>query len=272
MSRKPTFRVVARIASYLLGILAGITCLVTVAASFIAERRNAMTTVGFGIIRTSTGPDGMIRQGFVRFECDAGRCGLIVAAGGGRPSTEVHAPAQHDLIIEPGANLIVEPVSTGADRLPTVQDVTAEDTASGPPEWDVFWLNQFHGETSVPIYTRPRDPWLRIIGVNSSEQSWVASLSWPSRLGFARGRDLRPTFGHWTRRWFITAPSWFIVIVTGLLPIWSILKWRRAKQESRRQAGLCPSCGYDLRASPECCPECGCVTDCAPERPSGDIS
>jgi rubrerythrin len=37
-------------------------------------------------------------------------------------------------------------------------------------------------------------------------------------------------------------------------------RWRRVREHRRRvRLGLCLVCGYDLRHSPEQCPECGAV-------------
>lgn len=50
-------------------------------------------------------------------------------------------------------------------------------------------------------------------------------------------------------------PHWFIILVAAMLPAWLL---RRAILRRRwRSKGLCRQCGYDLRASPERCPECG---------------
>ena len=56
----------------------------------------------------------------------------------------------------------------------------------------------------------------------------------------------------------ILAPCWFLALVTGVLPAMGLTRWRRSARAARRQnAGQCAACGYDLRASPQRCPECG---------------
>jgi hypothetical protein len=59
-------------------------------------------------------------------------------------------------------------------------------------------------------------------------------------------------------------PYWAAVLLFALLPmVWLTLTLRnRRRQELRR----CPACGYDLRATPGRCPECG-VFPAAPPPP-----
>jgi hypothetical protein len=52
--------------------------------------------------------------------------------------------------------------------------------------------------------------------------------------------------------WF---PSWAGVPPLALLTWLPLRAWRKRRRAGRE--GLCPSCGYDLRASPDRCPECG---------------
>jgi hypothetical protein len=53
----------------------------------------------------------------------------------------------------------------------------------------------------------------------------------------------------------VTISSWYAVLATAIAPAWAVVHQRRRRRRSLR--GLCPVCGYDLRASPERCPECG---------------
>jgi hypothetical protein len=55
----------------------------------------------------------------------------------------------------------------------------------------------------------------------------------------------------------VTVPHWFLVVATAVPTLlWlrgTLRHWRWARQ------GRCRSCGYDLRSSPDRCPECGAV-------------
>ena len=55
----------------------------------------------------------------------------------------------------------------------------------------------------------------------------------------------------------VAFPAWWLVVASFSLP----LVWMASAARNRRRlrSGLCASCGYDLRATRDRCPECGAV-------------
>ena len=73
------------------------------------------------------------------------------------------------------------------------------------------------------------------------------------RSGFYAGAILRPNL---TSRKLLV-PHWFATAMMALLPVLVIVRWRYG----RKAVGTCRVCGYDLRATPDRCPECGAVPE-----------
>jgi hypothetical protein len=56
----------------------------------------------------------------------------------------------------------------------------------------------------------------------------------------------------------VAAPHWAFALPLGVAPTaWAFRRARRRLRRERGKRGLCPDCGYDLRATPDRCPECG---------------
>ena len=85
----------------------------------------------------------------------------------------------------------------------------------------------------------------------------VGHMDWEPRPVGAYETGLESSFASTSERG-VAIPMWLTVLVFGILP--AIWLWRRLRGRRRIRTGLCSACGYDLRATPDRCPECGATS------------
>jgi hypothetical protein len=142
----------------------------------------------------------------------------------------------------------------------------------GPTRWTMS-VRSMAGEVGVfrqdDRWLSP-PPWVRLNPGRHVTEELEGPLSagladpgarWERFFGFAmkwwevsRWRDVQVTTT------YVVVPYWFLAMVTGAGPGVVLMKkagkWRLAR---RMRSGFCVGCGYDLRGTPERCPECGRV-------------
>ena len=116
-----------------------------------------------------------------------------------------------------------------------------------------IWLHRFSSK-GIPDFYRDRD----------KPTSWLASHEpLPQTHPPADARRLGFGYERWgnlqARGWDFTFPFWALILGLLVLPSASLAVGLR---RCRRLVQLrCAFCGYDLRASPNRCPECGYVPE-----------
>ena len=85
---------------------------------------------------------------------------------------------------------------------------------------------------------------------------------WKDSMSFGHmERSMAMRSGAVLRQHQVIVPLWFTAWLFAMPPGLWLRRYRRRRDRIRR--GLCLRCGYDLRASPDACPECGFSRDAA---------
>ena len=128
------------------------------------------------------------------------------------------------------------------------------------PGWDVLWARDFvqirHWSAPVPttqvselsVQLASPNSWgifARGGSVSADLYAHSSGYFWAGGLAYA----FREVAFHYHVLWWATAPA----------PLLATIAFRRHRRRMRAAATRCVGCGYDLRATPDRCPECGKV-------------
>lgn len=133
--------------------------------------------------------------------------------------------------------------------------------------WSIYPQNEplrpnhaFRGWSFKPRFELPRElpsPWMQ-----------PNPFAWPPNNSphVYESRVWRVALEPYKRGYYIarkaTVQWWVLCIVAAVMPAIRIILW--IIRYERFPAGFCPACGYDLRATPDRCPECGTAPSAPP--------
>jgi hypothetical protein len=169
-------------------------------------------------------------------------CALFVLSYSGRPQVNHVGPDKRGLIVSDGGVLFYH---VGLFTMVVTYDASGQ--LHGIPGRPLPWWHDSPGwHVKVGTFNLP----------SGNAAPGAGSLAnYHYQAGESPGTYMTSVVGS-----FRVRLAW-IVLVTGILPAVWLKKNRRRAARRRAARGLCPACGYDLRATPSRCPECGATTE-----------
>jgi hypothetical protein len=119
-----------------------------------------------------------------------------------------------------------------------------------------FWVNVYRFDPSKrAMRDQNHTLWLHSPFDAERQRTWIRMRDATGRAGFFAEHYRTPEI--FKDGWLVKAPYWALASVLAVAPMISFVG--AARRRGRRRSGRCSVCGYDLRSTPDRCPECGAI-------------